>query len=250
MLMIEHYLDLKQVAYYGLAFFIGSVIRVPSRSISSISSPLIAKSFEENNNSNIQNIYSKTSINLLIIGGVIFLCIMLNIDDILLILPEKFSHGKFVVLFIGMAQLVNLVAGLHGLILVHSSYYKSIIYFNVFLFVVTFITNIIFIPKYGINGAALATLVSLFLFNASRMVYVYKTMKFHPFSVKTAIAFLMIAGIYILLSIIPLTSFSFVNIFIRCILACSLVVFCVLYFKLSEDISQIIQSNLNKFLSK
>ena len=59
MLMIEHYLDLKQVAYYGLAFFIGSVIRVPSRSISSISFPLIAKSFEENNLSNIQSIYSK-----------------------------------------------------------------------------------------------------------------------------------------------------------------------------------------------
>ena len=89
MLMIEHYLDLKQVAYYGLAFFIGSVIRVPSRSISSISSPLIAKSFEENNLSNIQSIYSKSSINLLIIGAVLFLCIVLNIDDILEELTSK-----------------------------------------------------------------------------------------------------------------------------------------------------------------
>ena len=71
MLMIEHYLDLKQVAYYGLAFFIGSVIRVPSRSISSISSPLIAKSFEENNLSNIQSIYSKSSIKALSIGAVL-----------------------------------------------------------------------------------------------------------------------------------------------------------------------------------
>jgi O-antigen/teichoic acid export membrane protein len=249
-LMIEHYLDLKQVAYYGLAFFIGSVIKVPARSISSISSPLIAKSFEENDMSNIQNIYSKTSINLLIIGGVIFLCVMLNIDDILQILPEKFSHGKYVVLFIGSAQLVNLVAGLHGLIMLHSSYYKSIIYFNVFLFIVTFVTNVIFIPKYGINGAALATFVSILTFNSVRMLYVYKKMNFHPFSIKTAIAVLMIAGIYFLISILPFTSASIIssliNIIIRCIIACSVVIVVVQYFKLSEDITLIVNKNIQK----
>ena len=249
-LMIEHYLDLKQVAYYGLAFFIGSVIKVPARSISSISSPLIAKSFEENDMSNIQNIYSKTSINLLIIGGVIFLCVMLNIDDILQILPEKFSHGKYVVLFIGSAQLVNLVAGLHGLIMLHSSYYKSIIYFNVFLFIVTFVTNVIFIPKYGINGAALATFVSILTFNSVRMLYVYKKMNFHPFSIKTAIAVLMIAGIYFLMSILPFTSASIIssliNIIIRCIIACSVVIVVVHYFKLSEDITLIVNKNIQK----
>ncbi len=254
MLMIEHYLDLKQVAYYGLAFFIGSVIKVPSRSISSISSPLIAKSFEEDNKNNIQNIYSKTSINLLIIGGVIFLCVMLNIDDILQILPEKFSHGKYVVLIIGSAQLVNLVAGLHGLILIHSSYYKSIIYFNIFLFIVTFITNVIFIPKFGINGAALATFVSILTFNSVRMLYVYKKMNFHPFSIKTAIALLMILVIYFLISILPLSSASLIssiiNIIIRCVIACSLVIAVVQYFKLSEDISHIIHNSMEKLRRK
>ena len=250
MLMIEHYLDLKQVAYYGLAFFIGSVIKVPSRSISSISSPLISKSFEEGNMSNIQNIYSKTSINLLIIGGVIFLCVMLNIDDILQILPEKFSHGKYVVLLIGSAQLVNLVAGLHGHILVHSSYYKSIIYFNLFLFLVTFITNIVFIPLYGINGAALATLVSLVVFNSARMFYVYSKLNFHPFSIKTILAILMIIGIYFFVSFLPLTSISLINILIRCIIACLLVVLYVHYFKLSEDINQIFNKTLDKLIRK
>ena len=250
MLMIEHYLDLKQVAYYGLAFFIGSVIRVPSRSISSISSPLIAKSFEENNLSNIQSIYSKSSINLLIIGAVLFLCILLNIDDILSILPEKFSHGKIVVLFIGAGQLVNLAAGLHGLILIHSSYYKSIVYFNVFLFFITFITNLIFIPMYGINGAALATFISLLLFNAVRMIYVYKKMNFQPFSKKTAITFLMIVVIYFGLNFIPLTSMALVNIVIRSLIACLSVAFTIQYFKLSEDISILLNSTYNKFFKK
>ncbi|MDB2613422.1 hypothetical protein N9Y89_01590 [bacterium] len=49
MIMIEYFMDLKQVAYYGLAFFIASVIKTPSRSIAAISSPLLAKAFEQNN---------------------------------------------------------------------------------------------------------------------------------------------------------------------------------------------------------
>ena len=245
-LMIEYYLDLKQVAYYGLAFFIGSVIRVPSRSISSISSPLIAKSFEEDNMSNIQSIYSKTSINLLIIGSFIFLCIILNIDDILSMLPEKFSHGKYVVLFIVASQLVNLVAGLHGLILIHSSYYKSIIYFNLFLFIITFITNFIFIPIYGINGAAFATFISLLLFNTFRMIYVYKKMKFHPFSIKTSISLLMIILIFFCVNYIPLTQFVLFNILIRCLLVSLLLIFMVRYFNLSQDINDILNNFINK----
>ncbi|MBF45879.1 MAG: hypothetical protein CMD38_06375 [Flavobacteriales bacterium] len=250
MLMIEHYLDLKQVAYYGLAFFIGSVIIVPSRSVSSISSPLIAKSFEEKNFNNIQSIYSKSSINLLITGAVLFLCVLLNIDDILSMLPEKFSHGKIVVFFIGVSQLVNLVAGLHGLILIHSSYYKSIIYFNLFLLFITFITNFIFIPLYGINGAALATFISLLLFNAVRMIYVYKKMNFQPFSSKTAITFLMMLAIYFGLNYIPFTSMALLNIIIRSLIVCVLVAITVQYFKLSEDISNLLNSSFNKFFKK
>ena len=250
MLMIEYYLDLKQVAYYGLAFFIGSVIKVPSRSISLISSPLIAKYFEKEDMSNIQTIYSKTSINLLIIGGLIFLCVILNINDILSILPEKFSHGKNVVLFIGLAQMVNLAAGLHGLILLHSSYYKSIIYFNLLLFIITFLTNLLFIPIYGIDGAALATLVSLFIFNAVRMIYVYKKMRLHPFSSKTVILLFVILFSFFLVEFIPLTSILILNIFIRCLFVMIIVATSVKLFNISEDISQLIRNNLDKIIRK
>ena len=247
-LMIEYFIDLKHVAYYSLAFFMGSVIKVPSRSISSISSPLIAKYFEQKKYAEIQTIYSKTSINLLIIGGVIFLCIMLNIDDILNLLPENFSHGKYVVLLIGSTQLISLIAGLHNLILLHSSYYKSIIYFNFILVISTFITNIIFIPLYGINGAALATLLSTLLFNTIRMLYVYKKLNFQPFSKKTLIAILMIIIIFFMLNYVPLTSSPFVNIFIKSLVTFILVAFAVQYFSLSDDINTIINDIKKNYL--
>ena len=240
MLMIEHYLDLKQVAYYGLAFFIGSVIKVPSRSVESISSPLIASSFKENDLGNIQTIYSKTSINLLIIGSILFLCISLNINDILSILPEKFSKGRFVIIIIGIAQLINLTAGLHGLILLHSSYYRSIVYFNIFLFAVTFITNVLLIPIYGINGAAMATLISIFLFNTVRMLYVYYQLSMHPFSKKTVMVIISLVVVFVVTYLLPMTSVGLINIFIRCLVSCVLFIISIRILNLSDDINSII----------
>ena len=47
MLMIGSILDLEQVAFYTVAFFIGNAIKVPGKSIVAISIPLVAKSWEK-----------------------------------------------------------------------------------------------------------------------------------------------------------------------------------------------------------
>ena len=240
MLMIEYYLDLEQVAYYGLAFFIASVIKVPARSLVAISSPLLAKSLKENNISMVKQIYSKSSINLLIVGGLLFLGIWLNIDDILSILPQKFSQGKYVVLFIGLAQLVNLAGGQNGFVLVNSKYYRSIIVFNLILFAIIFVTNILFIPKYGINGAALASVISLLIFNLLRILYIHKKLKVQPFTVKTILCFLLIIGLFLVFNMMSFSQDIFINIGLKSILVTIVYVVLVKKMKLSEDMVTLI----------
>ena len=72
MLMIGSMLNLKEVAYYTLAFYIGSAIKVPGRSIVSISMPFLAKAWENQDFKQIQMIYEKSSINQFIVGGLFF----------------------------------------------------------------------------------------------------------------------------------------------------------------------------------
>ena len=246
MLMIEYYLDLKQVAYYGLAFFMGSVIKVPARSLTSISTPLIAKYFEQNDTKSVLDIYKKTSINLLIIGGVLFLCVTLNVDDILSLLPAKFSQAKMVVILIGCAQLFPLLAGLQGSILVNSPYYRSIVYFNLFLFGVTILTNILFIPLYGIDGAALATLVSIASLNFARVFYVFNKLNMHPFSINTIYAILLIVGLYFGIGLFSFTDYAIVNIVLRSLIVLILFFMAIVKFRLSEDLSKLLSDILIK----
>jgi len=239
MMMIGTLLDLEQVAFYTVAFFIGNAIRVPAQSIISISIPLISKAWENNDMETIQSLYSKSSINQLIIGGAFFVCIWLNIDDIFSLLPEKFQGGKWVVFYIGMSQLFNITTGVNGAIIVNSSHYRYDLYTNIFLVFITICTNYLLIPLYGINGAAIATAISVFLFNFIKFLLIKFKMNMHPFSYKTIQAIVLIIVIYFLIYLIPETSNALFNIVWKSIIVFILFISSVLYFGLSKDIEKI-----------
>ena len=247
MMMISTMMDLEHVAFYTVAFFIGNAIKIPGKSILTIATPLLARAWEENNIKQIQNIYSKSSINLLIVGGVFFLCIWLNIDDIFILLPEKFSHGKWVVLFISLSQLFNLATGVNGAIIVNSNLYKYDLITNTFLVVFALITNLIFIPKYGINGAAMATAFSVLLFNILRLILIKVKLDLQPFSIKTLYTLALLAVIYSLSNYIPVSGNVYFDLLWRSFYILVLFVPAMLWLNLSEDINKIIVDVMKRF---
>ena len=239
---------LEQVAFYTVAFFIGNAIKVPGKSIGAISSPLVAKALERKDYKEVQTLYSKSSINQLIIGGVLFLCIWLNIDEVFSLLPEKFQGGKWVVFYIAIAQLFNMVTGINGTIIVNSRYYRYDLYTNMILVLVTIITNYFLIQEYGIDGAAMATAISIFLFNLIRLVLIKVKMNMHPFSLKTIKTILLIVIMFFMLNLLPSSSYAFVDIIWKSIVVFTLVIPMVIYFKLSEDINKVIIEVRKRFL--
>ena len=246
MMMIGSLLDLEQVAFYTVAFFIGNAIMVPGKSIVAISTPLIAKAWENQDLNEIQNIYSKSSINQLIIGGIFFLCVWLNIDAVFELLPEKFRVGKWVVFYIGLSQLFNITTGVNGAIIMNSKYYRYDLYSSILLVFLTIATNFFLIQKYGINGVAMATAISVFLFHFIRVVLIKIKMNIHPFSYKTIYTIILLIVIYYLLLLLPNSGYAFFDIFWKSLTA--LIIFgpLVLYFNLSDDISLLIKDLKDK----
>jgi O-antigen/teichoic acid export membrane protein len=240
MMMIGSMLDLEQVAFYTVAFFIGNAIKVPGKSIAAISSPLVAKALEKQDYKETQTLYTKSSINQLIIAGVLFLCIWLNIDDIFSLLPAKFQGGKWVVFYISIAQLFNMITGINGTIIVNSKYYRYDLYTNVILVLTTVITNYFLILKYGIDGAAMATAISISLFNFIRLILIKVKMNMHPFSLQTIKTILLLFVMFFALDFLPNSSYAFVDIIWKSIVVFILFISAVMYFKLSEDINEVI----------
>ena len=247
LMMIGALLDLQQVAFYTVAFFIGNAIMVPGKSIVAISTPLIAKAWENQDFSEIQNLYSKSSINQLIIGGIFFLCVWINIDAVFDLLPDKFRVGKWVVFYIGLSQLFNISTGVNGAIIMNSKYYRYDLYTSIFLVFLTIITNFFLIQKYGINGAAMATAISVFLFHFTRVILLKIKMNMHPFSYKTIYTIILLILIYFLLIFLPNTGYALFDIFWKSLVALLIFGPLVLYFNLSDDISLMMKDFKNRF---
>lgn len=233
---------LKQVAFYTVAFFIGNAIMVPGKSIAAISIPLIAKAWQQKKIDDIQTIYTKSSINQLIIGGVFFLCIWINIDQVFLLLPEKFQAGKSVVFYIGLSQLFNMATGLNGEIIVNSRYYRYDFFTSIFLVFLTITTNFFFIQKYqSIEGAAIATAISIFTFNCIKLILIKVKMNMHPFSLKTIYTIFFLVLTYLILNFLPNSSYPLIDIIWKSSIVLIISVSAILYFDLSEDISSFIK---------
>ena len=234
MMMIGSMLDLEQVAFYTVAFFIGNAIKVPGKSIAAISSPLVAKALEKLDYKETQTLYTKSSINQLIIAGVLFLCIWLNIDEIFSLLPAKFQGGKWVVFYISMAQLFNMITGINGTIIVNSKYYRYDLYTNVILVLTTVITNYFLILKYGIDGAAMATAISISLFNLIRLILIKVKMNMHPFSLQTIKTIVLLFAMFFALNFLPNSSYAFADIIWKSIVIVILFIPAVMYFTSSD----------------
>ncbi len=169
---------------YSIAFFFGSLVRKPAKAVSRISSVFIAESWKNNQLDEIHSIYRKTAINQILVGLILVIGLAVNLDNIIEFLGDDYREGRFVIIFIAVAFLVDMMTGSSGTIINTSPSYRWYAYLMVGLVVIVLISNLIFIPMFGIAGAALATLVSKVVFNASRVIFIYLKWRIHPYNSK------------------------------------------------------------------
>jgi len=182
-LMISRMLGDAPVAFYRIAFFIGSVVAVPVSAILVSLRPFIAKAWADANTLEIEKLYRKSAQVQLLITSALFLLIWINVDLALMLLPPKYQDpgAVNVVFFIGLTQVLASATGANGLILTVSNKQRYNFYSGLFLIVFTLISNWILIPIYGISGAAAASMIAIGSFNLIKYFLVKRFHKISPF---------------------------------------------------------------------
>lgn len=91
-----------------------------------------------------------------------------------------------VIWILGSAILFDLATGFNGNIISMSRYYRYNIVFMMFLAVLTIVLNYYFLERtsLGIVGVALATAISLTLYNIVKIVFNYLKFKVHPLTIE------------------------------------------------------------------
>lgn len=246
--MVTSILGLSLGGVFTIAVTIGTAIEVPKKALSSMTIPFISEAWRNNDMAKILELYQKTSLNQFIVGSILLACVWASIDSLYEIIPngEIYSAGKYVVLFIGLSKVVDMVTGANNEIIQYSPYFRFNFYAILCLAVLNIFTNIIFIKAFYINGAALATLTSLLIYNAIKFIYIYKKMKIHPLSWSTLWALLIILAVYGLSIIIPGTGMPLVDIIIRSVIILGLGGVSILYFRVSPDLNDLFEEAMAK----
>ena len=236
---------IELAAYYTVGVFIASVIEVPGRAMSQILQPLTSKALQENNMKEVTSLYKRSSINLLLFSGLIFLLINANIHELYKIVPKAdYSAGVYIVLMVSIAKLYTMLLGNNGAIISNSKHYRVLLPYGIGMALSVTLLNNWFIDILGMNGAALSTLVVLLFFNTVKLWYVKSKFDIVPFTNKTIQLVLVIIAFF---GVFYYWNFSFhpiINIGLKSILITIPYVFVLKKLNISPEVNKI----LNKYL--
>lgn len=244
--MINQFIVLDNVAYYSVAGYIASSIVVPARAMNQITYPMTANYLNTGNFFELEQLYKKTSLTSFIASGLLFVLIILNIEDLFLMLPEDYRGGFFIVLLIGMAKVFDSILGNINAVLYYSEYYKVVLLIGICFALATILLNLWLIPVYGIEGAALASFLSIIIFNLAKLIFVKLKFDFLPFTKATFKVFATLALLSGLFYLLQFSFYPIINIGLKSLLIVVMYVGILYRFNISEDVTGFLSKWLKK----
>ncbi len=187
-IMIATMLSYQATAIYSVAFMVGTVVTMPQRIIGTPITPLMSKLMAHEDYKEVRELSVKSSTMLSILTTFLLMIILNSLDYFFDLLPEGYEDGFTVVLLIGFANLMTNIALPLVHIISNSKLYRFDFVTNAILVVLIIATNYAGIHYYGMNGAAAATLISMFVYHSIRGIIVYKNYKLNLVTKKLMIS--------------------------------------------------------------
>ncbi|MBS1637165.1 MAG: polysaccharide biosynthesis C-terminal domain-containing protein [Bacteroidetes bacterium] len=186
--------SLSMVGIYTTAVFIASFIEVPLGALERISHTKIADNFAKNNLAEIEKIYTDSVKYLLIIGGLMFIGINTCTKYVYEFLPPSYSQSLHVVFIVSLGSLINVSTGVNSAIMFYSKHYVLGTILLGITLVAVIILNIILIPRFGMEGAAIASAAGAIIFNGIKYLFIYSKFGLQPYN-KSSLQLLILIGI-------------------------------------------------------
>ena len=194
--MIGEFLGFEPNGVYNTLYSIISLITVPAMGLYSISAPIINKHLAEKNFEELDRMHKKSSLVLFFLGFVLLSCVLVGFPYLTHFIKngELLRQSEPVIWVLGFAMLFDLATGFNGHIISLSKYYRFNIVVMLFLAVTTVTLNLYFLHNTNLElfGVAIATAISLTLFNIAKIVFNY--IKFGVFPLTIEMMYALIIG--------------------------------------------------------
>lgn len=171
---------------YTIANYIANVIEIPYRSLGAISSPVISQAVANNDLREVNRLGQQVSLHQLLVASMMLFFIWINLEPLFAVIPngQEYVSGIWVVLFLGIANILNSTFCIATNILNFSKQYAFSLLFIILLTASAIFLNVWLIPRWGLTGSACATLFAYIIYFTPLLTFLYRRLGVTLFSQK------------------------------------------------------------------
>ena len=170
-----------QIGVYHTAFKLSMFATIGLMAVKSIASPKFAELYKKNEFKLLKKVTQQSTKLIFWTTLPLVLVFIVFSENLMLIFGEEFKVGVFSFIILSLGRVVVSFSGAAGNLLQMCG--KQVIFMNVAVIgsIINIVLNFSLIPIYGINGSAIATMVSLVVFNLLLVYYVKREFGFYTF---------------------------------------------------------------------
>ena len=209
-IILGYFFSTAEVGIYNISMTTAALLLIFFTSFSTIIFPVMSEHVAKKKKKEMKEQYQiATTWILTLTLPVIIMCFLFGEQILTLFYGFEFSKGAAVFMLLTLAYLVTVIVGPMGAMVLALGRTKMSMINVTLTAIINLVLNILLIPKMGMLGAGIASMVSLIFISLLRMTEIYIITKIHPFSKrfkKPIVATLV--SVAILLLCLDLTGFE------------------------------------------
>jgi len=181
-LLLGRWVGLDEVARYSIAFQIGIVLGVPSKSMNQAIRPFVAQYWAEGKRTELRALMFRSSRNQWGLSLLLYALILAVLPALYTLLPTAYQdRGPIIAAVAGATQMIYIATGATGMVLLTSEKFRHDWYANVIMIVLSVGFAAWAVPQWGALGMAWSLFAAAVIYNSFRMFQLWRWFQISAF---------------------------------------------------------------------
>lgn len=180
-LMVGYFLPAMQVGIYVVAIEIALTTKKVRQWFDPIFAPIISELAHQNDTERLAHNFAMVTRWILTINIAFFFSMILIGEDLLALFGSAFTVGIMCLIVLSLSQVLYSSMGSGDILLIMAGHPYLNLFNTGVVVILNFVLNLILIPRYGMLGAAMGTLIAFGVLSIIRVIEVYRVQGIHPF---------------------------------------------------------------------
>ncbi|PHR96232.1 MAG: polysaccharide biosynthesis protein, partial [Leeuwenhoekiella sp.] len=180
-IILKKYVDYAQVAYYATAVKLVLIVSTVLNTINALFATNLAHLYQMRDRNALKALLKRASRLILVLALPPLLILLIFPEFILSFFGESYTQAQNALRVLALGYVVSSISGMAAIYLNMTGRARQFQYILLIAVVINLVLNLILIPSYGIEGAAIASGIAITFWNICVGVYVYRTDKLQVF---------------------------------------------------------------------